>query len=149
MTFKQRAAPNLFNGFFSKLCIILKMLRIANYAVSRNQYCISTKTEVRNGRCQSLKALLFLSRERTLILYSLADEDTVLTSFPPFFYMWWGESPEYRQSIKDDIGQIYRHDANAIPYILGRIYHLFSNLMIGKPRGITKNKNYYYSRVLI
>ena len=67
------------------------MLRIANYAVSRNEYCISTKTEVRNGRCQSLKALLFLSRERTLILYSLADEDTVLTSFPPFFYMWWGK----------------------------------------------------------
>ena len=48
----------------------------------------------------------------------------------------WGRKSEYRQSIKDDIGQIYRQDdANAIPYILGRIYHLFSNLMIGEEAG--------------
>ena len=97
----------------------------------------------RNGRrCQSLFATpksittttLFLARKRIDFIQSCWLRHTTLP-FHPSTHTMWGRKSEYRQSIKDDIGQIYRHDANAIPYILGRIYHLFSNLMIGEEAG--------------
>lgn len=129
---------------FVCMSVRFRNLYLANCVVFRNQYCISTKTESSTKWKEVSKQLfatpksttttLFLARKRIDFIQSCWLRHTTLP-FHPSTYTMWGRKSEYRQSIKDDIGQIYRHDANAIPYILGRIYHLFSNLMIGEEAG--------------